>query len=177
VVANDRGYWGGQLSHIGLAIVAISLATTNGLAIRGTVTIEQGSSAVVAGYCFTYIEPFSISEPNRDVTGVRIAVMDASCSETKKILEPRVNVYAGGSQPIGTPSVWTGPIDDVYLGIAGGSSGVVDLNVFIFPFQWMLWAGGLIVVGGGVLAMFRKPLHTPRASESVTATGAGSDDV
>ncbi len=177
VVANDRGYWGGQLSHIGLALVAISLATTNGLAVRETVTIEQGSSALVAGYCFTYIEPFSIAEPNRDVTGVRIAVMDESCSETKKILEPRVNVYAGGSQPIGTPSVWTGPIDDVYLGIAGGSAGVVDLNVFIFPFQWMLWVGGLIVVAGGVLAMFRKPRSTPRASETVTAPEARNGDV
>ena len=41
VVGNEPGYWGGQVAHIGIALMAISLATTNGLAVRETVTIEQ----------------------------------------------------------------------------------------------------------------------------------------
>jgi cytochrome c-type biogenesis protein CcmF len=173
VVGNDPGYWGGQVAHIGIALMAISLATTNGLAVRETVTIEQGGTAVVAGYCIRYVEPFSFTEPNREVSGVTVEVLDASCTTVLKELAPRINSYAGTSQPIGTPSVWTGFRDDVYIGIAGGSATSVDLNVFIFPFQWLLWFGGIVVVAGGFLATRRKPSRPVRTSQDQTPTETG----
>ena len=174
VVRNDSGYWGGQLAHIGVALVAISLATTNGLATRDIVTVERGDTAAVSGYCLRYVEPFSASEPNRDVTGVRIEVLSEDCSTSKAILEPRLNTYAGTTQPIGTPAVWTGWRDDVYVGIAGGSTSSVDLNVFVFPFQWLLWVGGLVIVAGGTLALFRKPGGGRRTSEESTTQRSGA---
>ena len=167
VVRNDAGYWGGQLAHIGVALVVISLATTNGLATRTTVTIPQGETAAVGGYCLSYVEPFARSEPNREVTGIRVAVLDGGCDEVLAVLEPRLNTYAGTSQPIGTPDVWTGLVDDVYVGIAGGTTESVDLNVFVFPFQWMLWIGGLVIVAGGALALVRKPLERSASSDVV----------
>jgi cytochrome c-type biogenesis protein CcmF len=173
VVRNDAGYWGGQLAHIGVALIAISLATTNGLALRDTVTVPQGEMATVGGYCVRYIEPFSRSEPNREVAGVRVEVLDENCTDSKAILAPRLNTYTGSSQPIGTPDVWTGPIDDVYVGIAGGSASSVDLNVFVFPFQWLLWVGGLVIVAGGLLALFRNPARGSRASEESTSQQSG----
>ncbi|MGI9666323.1 MAG: heme lyase CcmF/NrfE family subunit [Acidimicrobiia bacterium] len=175
VVRNDAGYWGGQLAHIGIALVAVSLATSNGLAVRDVVTLAPGESAVVAGHCISYVEPFSRSEANREVVGVRVAVLDESCSSTKAVLEPRLHTYRGVPQPIGTPDVWTGVIDDVYIGIAGGNAEEVDLNVFVFPLQWLLWFGGFVVVAGGVLAALRKPLRGPPASKN-KADNVGTAD-
>ena len=177
VFGNDLGYWGGQVSHIGLAFVAIALATTSGLAVRETIAISQGESAVVDGYCIEYIEPFSRTESNRAVQGVRVAVLDSSCSTVKAELEPRINTYEGSAQPIGTPDVWTGFVDDVYIGIAGGTTETIELNVFVFPLQWLLWIGGLIVVLGGVVALGRKPRRRLRTSDDVTAEESGSTNV
>jgi len=177
VFGNDLGYWGGQVSHIGLAFVAIALATTSGLAVRETIAISQGESAVVDGYCIEYLEPFSRAEPNRAVQGVRVAVLESSCSTVKAELEPRINTYEGSAQPIGTPDVWTGFVDDVYVGIAGGTTETIELNVFVFPLQWLLWAGGLIVVLGGVVALGRKPSRRRRTSDDVTAQETGTTHV
>jgi cytochrome c-type biogenesis protein CcmF len=177
VIGNDPGYWGGQLSHIGLAFVAIALATTSGLAVRETIALSPGETAEVSGYCVGYVEPFSMTEPNRSVQGVRVTLMDETCTTAKGDLEPRINTYEGTSQPIGTPDVWTGFVDDVYVGIAGGSAERIELNVFVFPFQWLLWVGGLIVVAGGLVALRRKPAKRRRASEDVTAPESGSTDV
>ena len=177
VVGNDAGYWGGQLAHIGVALMAISLATTNGLAIRDTVVIDRGDTAVVGAYCLRYVESFSFSEPNRDVQGVTIEVLDRDCARVLKELGPRINAYPGTSQPIGTPSVWMGFVDDVYLGIAGGNATTVQINVFIFPFQWMLWFGGIVVVLGGLLALRRKPAGVRRTSEPTAAEHRGAVDV
>jgi cytochrome c-type biogenesis protein CcmF len=165
------------VSHIGLALVAISLATTSGLAIRDTVVLAPGETAVAAGYCIGYTESFARAEPNRDVQGVRIQVMDESCSTVKADLEPRINTYEGSSQPIGTPDVWTGFIDDVYVGISGGSAERIELNVFVFPLQWLLWVGGLILVAGGLIALGRKPARRRRASKDDEAQEAGSTHV
>jgi cytochrome c-type biogenesis protein CcmF len=177
VFGNDPGYWGGQVAHIGLAFVAISLATTAGLAVRETVALSPGETAEASGYCVAYIEPFSRTEPNRLVQGVRIAVMDRTCSTTRAELEPRINTYEGTSQPIGTPDVWTGFVDDVYIGIAGGSAERIELNVFVFPLQWLLWVGGMIVVAGGLIALRRKPGRGHRTSKDRKAQEPGTTHV
>jgi cytochrome c-type biogenesis protein CcmF len=165
VLRNEPGYWGGQIAHIGIAMIALSIATTGGLATRDVVALSQGESAVVAGYCVRYVEPVSRVEPNRTVSGVRVEVLDESCSSVVDTLEPTVNSYPGSSQPIGTPAVSTGIMNDVYLAIAGGSAERIELNVFVFPLQWLLWAGGAVIVLGGLFAMVPKPSGQHRASQ------------
>jgi cytochrome c biogenesis factor len=96
---------------------------------------------------------------------VTVEVLDQSCSDVIDTLEPKVNTYPGSSQPIGTPAVSTGLVNDVYLAIAGGSAERIELNVFVFPLQWLLWAGGAIVVFGGLFAMIPKPSAQHRASD------------
>jgi cytochrome c biogenesis factor len=61
-------------------------------------------------------------------------------------------------------------VNDVYLAIAGGSAERIELNVFVFPLQWMLWAGGAVVVFGGLFAMFPKPSTQHRASHDSEST-------
>ncbi len=165
VLRNDPGYWGGQLSHIGVALIAIAIATTGGLATRGTVALEPGQTAVVGNYCLRYVEPVSRVEPHRTVSGVLVEVMDASCTNVKDVLEPRVNTYPGAVQPIGTPSVATGLVNDVYLAIAGGTAERIEINVFIFPLQWLVWFGGFVIILGGVFAMIPKPARQYRTSK------------
>ncbi|MDA2979273.1 MAG: cytochrome c biogenesis protein CcsA [Actinomycetota bacterium] len=173
VFANDPGYWGGQVAHIGVALVAIALATTSGLAIRDTVTLGQGGTTVFHGYCLSYAGPFETVQPHRTVTGVAIVVLDEACSSERAVLRPSVNAYPGVSQPIGTPSVWTTFSEDLYVGIAGGTAEGVVLNVFIFPYQWLLWFGGFVVALGGGLAMRRKPSRRSETSQAVAADRVG----
>ncbi len=177
VFVNDRGYWGGQVAHIGLVLVAISLATTSGLAVRDSVALSRGETAVVDEYCIAYLDSFTRTEPNRLVQGVRVAVMDQSCSTTIAELEPRINTYEGSPQPIGTPDVWTDWVDDVYVSISGGSAERIELNVSVFPLQWLLWVGGTVMVGGGVLALGRRQRKGDEPSEGVRATESGTAGV
>jgi len=69
----------------------------------------------------------------------------------------------------------------VYLAIAGGSAERIEINVFIFPLQWLLWAGGFIVVLGGLFAMVPKPSRQHRTLDMVetvdtTMESGASDD-
>ena len=164
-VRNDMGYWGGQVAHIGVALAAVAIATTSVLAIRTEVPLVVGQTAVVDDYCVEYLEPFSRVEPERNVVGARIAVMDAACSDVKTVMEPRLHEYPKFGQVIATPQVWTTWIDDVYLTVAALDEDGVRLKVLIFPLQWLLWVGGLTIVAGGVLALGRKPRRTAATSK------------
>jgi cytochrome c-type biogenesis protein CcmF len=170
VLRNEPGYWGGQMAHVGIALMALAIATTGGLATRSLVALNRGETAVVAGYCIRYVEPVSRVEPNRTVSGVKIQVLNGSCTDVIDTLEPTLNTYPGSSQAIGTPAVSTGFVNDVYLAIAGGSGERIELNVFVFPLQWLLWAGGAVVVLGGVFAMIPKPSTQHRPSSSSGST-------
>lgn len=164
-VRNDLGYWGGQVAHIGLALVAVAIATTSGLAVRSEVLLAQGESAVVAGYCVHYVEPFIRTLPHRVEDGARIALSDADCGDAFAVLEPRVHIYPNAAQAVATPAVWTGFVDDVYVSLAGEAGEDVALQVFVFPLQWLLWAGGAVVVAGGFIALLRKPRRPVATSD------------
>lgn len=177
VLRNEPGYWGGQIAHIGIALMALSIATSGGLATREAVMLAPGESAVVGSYCVQYVEPFSRAEPHRDVAGVVVNLFKEDCSTPIATLEPSVNSYPRALQPIGTPAVWTGPISDVYIAIAGGAADDIQLNVFIFPLQWLLWAGGLVVLIGGGLAMVPKATRRSRASATAEPAEVDTSDV
>ncbi len=172
----DPGYWGGQVSHIGVALMAIALATTSGLAVREAASVDLGGTALAGGYCFEYVGSFEQAQPHRTVSGVTVNLLDKSCSDVRATLHPSVNTYPGTSQPIGTPDVWTSFSEDVYVGIAGGGADRILLNVFVFPFQWLLWFGGFVIVAGGGMAFWRKPSKRHEASEQVSTADQGSSN-
>ncbi|GMQ86137.1 MAG: heme lyase CcmF/NrfE family subunit [Acidimicrobiia bacterium] len=162
-VGNDLGFWGGQLAHVGVALIAVAIATTSALAVRTEVTLVQGETAVVDDYCVEYRDAFERTEPERVVRGVRVVLYDASCTEQKAVLEPRLHEYPKFGQVIATPDVRTGLIDDVYLNIAGVDGDAVRLSVLIFPLQWLVWFGGLTILAGGIVALGRTVRGRPQA--------------
>lgn len=149
LLRGDPGYWGGQIAHVGLALVAVAIATSTALAVRDEVSLRAGESAVVAGYCVVYEGPFTSNEPNRVVEGAEVTLLQEDCSTVIRSMAPRVNRYPNSPQPVATPDVRTGLVDDVYLSLAGGDADRIVLDVLVFPLMWLLWAGGLVVVAGG----------------------------
>jgi len=152
VVRRNPSFWGGQLSHIGLAAVAIAIAASTALAFRGEVVLRPGEQAAVGGYCISYEGPIRRVEPNRVVDGADMRLLDRDCNGTIASLQPRINLYPNASQGVATPAVHNGFFEDVYLSIAGGDANTVVLDVFVFPLMWMLWLGGGLMVGGGLVS-------------------------
>ena len=165
VVGREPGYWGGQMSHVGIALAAVAIAASSGLAVRQTVELGIQETAVVDDYCVGYLGPFARSEPNRVVEGAEVALLRSDCKTPIRLMRPRVHRYPNAAQAVATPDVRTGVFDDVYLSLAGLTErGTLVLEVFVFPLMWLLWAGGLLTGLGGVYAL--------RARRRPSATGS-----
>jgi cytochrome c-type biogenesis protein CcmF len=147
VLRSDPGYWGGQISHVGVVLVAVAIALSGNLASRETATLAPGQSTSFAGYRLTYQAPFFRQEPNRAVTGARVELQRGG--RVVAVLEPRFNEYPSQVQPVSTPAVHTDWRGDVYLSLRSFSSEQVTFSLHAFPLMYLLWTGGLIAAAGG----------------------------
>ena len=171
VMGRDPGYWGGQISHAGVAVAAVVIALYGNLGIGADAELGAGESMEVAGYTLTFEQTFNRSEPNRSVFGARVAV--ESNGRRLTVLEPSINRYPNLNQAIGTPAVRTGLTQDLYLSLRSIDSDRIVLEAQVFPYMYLLWVGGLVAALGGLWAC-RRPAPRIRplggADEPAVAT-------
>lgn len=150
VAGREPGYWGGQISHAGVALVAVAIALYGNLGIGAQATLRVGESMDVGSYSLTYESPFSRQEPNRSVVGARVSV--EKNGRLLEVLEPSVNRYPNMSQAVGTPAVRTELTADLYVSIRSIDAGGIILEAQVFPYMYLLWMGGLVAAIGGLWA-------------------------
>jgi len=165
VLTGDGAFWAGQLSHVGVVLVAIGIAFAANLGTHLEVDLEPGGSVEFEGYTIVYESPFQQSHPSKTTIGSRLSVLRGDRLVT--IAEPAVNIFNDTAVP--TPEVLHGPGGDFYitlLDIPSPESATLTLDTS--PMIWVLWLGGLTTVAGGFLAMRarrheRRPAPEPRA--------------
>jgi cytochrome c-type biogenesis protein CcmF len=147
VIGNDQPFWAGQVSHVGVALVAIGIAFAANLPLHSEVELAPGESVEFAGYTVTYQAPFRRDEPNRVVQGARVQVSDGHRVLTT--LEPRANFYDTATGGIITPAVMSRPGGDLYLTLRDLDTESVRLGLDTSPMIWLVWLGGLVTASGG----------------------------
>ncbi len=169
VIGGDTAFWAGQVSHIGVVLVAVGIAFAANLALHETVVLEPGESVEFAGYELVYEGPFQFEEPQRIVRGARITVLKDN--EFLAVMEPTNNFYGSQASGIITPDVLTRPGGDLYLTLRDLDEISATLSLDTSPLIWLLWFGGLVAAGGGFWAM------AARASERSLITESAPADV
>jgi cytochrome c-type biogenesis protein CcmF len=105
MLAAEPGFWAGQLSHVGVALIAIALSFTANLADRAEVRMTPGESVSFAGLLLTYQAPFLRTLPDRKVEGAHITV-SKNGSEVAE-LEPRANFFGEDTTGITSPDAYS----------------------------------------------------------------------
>jgi cytochrome c-type biogenesis protein CcmF len=176
VLATRRQGWrgflgrtnGGMVVHLGVVVVAVAIAASGSYATEAEARYEPGQTRVVAGHEITYLETVEVQEKNRTATKVRVRV------DGGKVYEPALSQYPGFGQLIGTPSVKTGLVEDVYLTVTrlpDEEGAPVTLRVIIEPMALWLWVGGGIMGLGTLLAAW--PGRRRRPEDPVSAPVPG----
>ena len=156
-VRHHSGWWGGQLAHLGLAVLGLGIAVSGTLDVESELTMRAGESATFAGYELRYDGVVERDLPGRSVAAAQIAVArDGTMLET---LQPRLTTYRGRNQAIGTPSVRMTAAEDLYVALRALDAEEVTVEVYRYPLMWLVWAGGALLVAGGGLAMLRRPVR------------------
>jgi cytochrome c-type biogenesis protein CcmF len=133
-------------------------------------TMAVGDTAVVAGHDIEYLGSRTVEQSNQTSIRARVSV-------DGEVYEPAINRFDALGQSIGTPSVSSSPVRDVYLTLlrvpdddAGQTAAV---RVIVQPLVAWLWIGGIVMALGTVLAAFPGRRRNPIDPVSAPVAGGG----
>ncbi len=151
VRGNPRLY-GGLIVHAGVVIIAIALGVSSGYSIRREVSLQAGESAKVAGYTFTYLGRTEHADAQKATVTARVRIRDGAHS--LGVYAPAISSFPNSTEGIGTPSVHTGILRDLYLTLVSSpTSGRVTLGIAVNPLVAWLWLGGGVMAFGTAVCL------------------------
>jgi cytochrome c-type biogenesis protein CcmF len=171
VVRGDRGFWGGQLAHAGVALVAIAIATTSNLGLSlDRVEMEPGDRVDFAGYEMVHTGVATTRNPNRLSSSALVQIWkDGRLQGTA---EPSLSQFQTSALPIATPGIHRSFKEDLYLSLTRIDERSITLRAATAPLQWVLWLGGLTCATGGLYSL----LGRRRKRSSIPAGRPRPDD-
>jgi cytochrome c-type biogenesis protein CcmF len=154
VLRAEPAFWSGQLSHTGVALVALGLALTSNLALNAEAALAPGDTIRFAGYELTYRSPFLYSEPHRRVEGATFDVRRDGRLVTE--LAPRANFFGGDEAGITTPAIHSSLAGDLYLTLIDISPAGIVIRLNTSPGIWLIWLGGIVTGAGGISSLLNR---------------------
>jgi cytochrome c-type biogenesis protein CcmF len=160
-----RRRYGGLLVHVGLALAALAITASSTLARQTDLTLSRGATAGFAGYTLRYEGMRTLRQPQRTVLVTDVGV--AKDGRDLGRMSPSLSLYPSASEPIGTPSIRTSPLRDLYASVVGveQEGERATFRFFLNPGVTWLWVGGAVMVLGGLLAVWPTRRH-PTAPRS-----------
>jgi cytochrome c-type biogenesis protein CcmF len=172
VLATRRQRWrglvgranGGMVVHIGVIVIAVALAASNSFTRSQELSLEKGIPASFGGHTFELVG-FTQTDDDRKSSVAALISIDGG-----QAYAPAISKYKAMGMNIGTPSVRTSMVKDIYLTLEPPvrvSSDAAKIKVFIKPMIMWLWIGGGLMALGTVLSAF--PGKRRRPTEPTSA--------
>jgi len=169
---------GGMVVHLGVIVIAVAFAASSSFSHSRQLRLAPGESGSVGGHELTYLGISTSGHANKTTTSARVRI------DGGRVYEPALQQFPFATQAIGSPSVRTGVVEDVYLTLVSppqgsegeGASGAaskpdtVVIGVRIQPLVAWLWVGGGVMAVGTALAAW------PGGRRRPSAEGAPEDE-
>jgi cytochrome c-type biogenesis protein CcmF len=164
-VAGNRRLYGGLVVHFGVVVIAVALAASMGYTTKREFKLVQGQTATLQGYRFTYLGTTQHQTGQKNTIQVRVRVGHGG--RNLGVYAPALSIFPNSPQAIGTPSVRTGLVRDVYLTLVSSpdQDGRVTIGAQLSPLVLWLWIGGGVILFGTAVAVWR-PLRRSRRRPS-----------
>ena len=152
VAGNPRRY-GGLVVHVGVVFIAVALAAGGSFGTKREVRLRQGETATVGGYTVRFVGAGITRSGQKTTVSARVALHHGGRS--LGTYAPAVSTFPNSNVGIGTPSVRTGLIEDVYLTLVSSPNerGRVTIGVAVNSMTLWVWLGGGLMALGTIVAL------------------------
>lgn len=150
-------YWGMQVAHIGMLIVAIGVGVTTSLSVETDVAMGVGDTANVRGYEFAMTELSAIRGKNYD--GEMATVMVSKNGQHIGTLQPQKRTYVVSMMPMTEASINASLMRDLYVALGepiDDTGNTWAVRIYVKPAIRLIWLGSIIMSLGGLLATMDK---------------------
>jgi len=150
-----RSYWGMQISHIGISVVALGVVLSSQNSAERDLRLAPGDSVGLGGYQFVFEGARHVQGPNFTSDEGTIRVLDNGKEVT--VLYPEKRLYTVQRSMMTEAGIDAGFTRDLYVALGEPlDNGAWAVRVHVKPFVRWIWFGGLITALGGLLAALDK---------------------
>jgi len=141
----------GMYVHIGVAVLAAGMASATTFGHQGSVILRPGQTTSVYGQRLTFEGTKTVVTPAKTAFEADILVNGTT------MYHPAISQYGTYVEAVGTPAVDVSWLQDLYLTINSpptSANGPITIGVIVQPLIVWLWAGAMIMILGGAIAIF-----------------------
>lgn len=149
-------YWGMQVAHIGVLILALGIGVTSALSIEKDVAMTTGDSVTVNDYTFTLVDFDEVRRKNYDAVQAEIKV--EKNNKLVATLYPQKRNYVVSSMPMTEAGINTNMMRDLYVALGepiddNDPDGNWAVRIYVKPMVAWLWFGAVVMALGSLVSI------------------------
>lgn len=146
-----QAFLGMLIAHIGVAVTVIGIAVSSGYGIQQDVKMAPGEHTILAGYPIFFVSESSLSGPNYHGTK---ACFKVGKGKNAHIIFPEKRVYDIGKMAMTDSAIDVNVFRDLYIALGEPiGKDAWSVRLYYKPCVRWIWAGGFLLVLGGILAL------------------------
>ncbi len=161
LIMSNRPRYGGYIVHVGIIILAFSIAGTMAYSTSIEASIKPGETVSLGKYTLRYDGMSQYQTARKQVTVANMAVFNSG--EQIGVMAPEKFQPLFYDNPITEVAIRSNMEEDLYIILMGWDAigGVTAFKVIINPLMMWMWVGSVVLIGGGIFAMWperRRPI-------------------
>jgi cytochrome c-type biogenesis protein CcmF len=149
--SQPSGYWGMLAAHAGIAVFVVGVTLVKGAERADDFSMRVGDSATVGQLRYSFTALQKIDGPNYIAARATFEVRNGEQLVTG--LHPEKRYYTVQQMPMTEAAIDRGWRRDLYVSLGEATpQGAWTVRIQEKPFVGWIWAGCLIIAGGGLLA-------------------------
>ena len=161
LIMSNRPRYGGYIVHVGIIILAFSIAGTMAYSTSIEASIKPGETISLGKYTLRYDGMSQYQTARKQVTVANMAVFNSG--EQIGVMAPEKFQPLFYDNPITEVAIRSNMEEDLYIILMGWDAigGVTAFKVIINPLMMWMWVGSVVLIGGGIFAMWperRRPI-------------------
>ena len=174
LILRNRRRYGGYIVHFGVVLIFVGITGSSAYQIEQDVVMRPSETATVGDFTLHYQQLSRVVEPTHEAFIANVQVSRGSRVLTT--LFPEKRLYFAQNQPTTEVALRTSWLEDLYIILAGFEpSRTATFKVFVNPMVAWIWAGGLVIVLGTLIAIWpeRRVAETARRRKQAVIAVAG----
>jgi len=178
LLAQNHRRYGGLVVHLGVVLVAIGVATSTVGKIEREVTLKRGETFDLGRFAVRFTGLSAAEEATHLLVQAALEVTEDG--RPIGTLRPGQRLYRGSNSPFASVAVRYGFLRDFYviLGAFDRQGEWAQIKAQVHPMIAWIWLGGLVVLLGGLLALWpggRRAPSTVRVAAGAAIAGGGPE--
>lgn len=140
-------------AHIGFAVCILGIVVSQTYSTQRDVRMEPNDSVIIGPYTLRFLSVGEIKGPNYAGYSGQIEIQNKNKPNT--ILQPELRLFNTQKMAITKTAIQAKPFHDLYIALGEQvDQKAWSFRIYYKPFIRFIWAGGLLMMLGGIIAAF-----------------------